>query len=258
MSDTEVQTVPNTDLKDGARPAASRRAIFLGLGLLAVIIAVFGAGKSGLLPDAETVTGWMESLNDSPWGLLAVVAVFCVAAFVGIPQFALIATAIAVFGPWYGAGYSWVANMVSGAMTFWIGRAAGEQAFRRYAGASAQRLSRFVGRNAMLTSAIVRNVPTGPFLLVNMAFGVSNAKFSDYWIGMGLGIIPKIALVAFAGRSLLAALQGNILIALLAAVAAVVTYIAGYLYFRRRAARARQIIADTSAPPVDSTRQAGD
>ena len=67
----------------------------------------------------------------------------------------------------------------------------------------------------MLTSAIVRNVPTGPFLLVNMAFGVSNAKFRDYWIGMGLGIIPKIALVAFAGRSLLAALQGNILIALL-------------------------------------------
>lgn len=246
-----------TDLKPAATPAP-RRAIFLGLGLLALIIAVFAAGKAGILPDASRVTSWMETLSGSPWGVVAVVAVFCVAAFVGVPQFALIAAAIAVFGPWYGAGYSWVANMVSGALTFWIGRAAGEQAFRRYAGASAQRLSRFVGRNALVTSAVVRNVPTGPFLLVNMAFGVSNAKFRDYWIGMGLGIIPKIALVAFAGRSLLAALQGNLGIAIIAGVAAVLTYAGAFVYFRRRAARARQNLAPTGASPVDSTVQAGD
>lgn len=249
MSDTEIPS--------SARPA-SRRAIFLGIVLLLVIAAVFAAGRMGLLPDVATVTGWMETLSESPWGLVAVVAVFCVAAFAGIPQFALIATAVAVFGPWYGAGYSWIANMVSGAITFWLGRAAGEQAFRRYAGASAQKLSHFVGRNALVTSAIVRNVPTGPFLLVNMAFGVSKAKFRDYWIGLGLGIIPKIALVAFAGRSLLAALQGNLAIAIIAAVAAVAVYVGGYIYFQRRAARGRQIIADEAASQVDSTAGAGE
>lgn len=245
------------DVPSQARPA-SRRALLMGLGLLLVIAGVFAAGKAGVLPTAEAVTGWMETLSGSPWGLVAVVAVFCLAAFMGIPQFALIAATIAVFGPWYGAGYSWVGNMVSGALTFWIGRVAGEQAFRRYAGASAQRLSRFVGRNALVASAIVRNVPTGPFLIVNMAFAVSNATFRDYWIGMGLGIIPKIALVAFAGRSLLAALQGNLAIALLAAAAAVAVYIGGYIYFRRRAARAGQNIAPIAASPVDSTAQAGD
>ena len=57
MSDTDAQSSPNTDLQDGARPAASRRAIFLGVGLLAVIIAVFGAGKVGLLPAAATMSG---------------------------------------------------------------------------------------------------------------------------------------------------------------------------------------------------------
>ena len=249
MSDTNLSS---------SSPPASRRAILLGVGLLLVIAGVFAAGKAGLLPDADRVTGWMATLSESPWGLMAVIAVFCVAAFVGIPQFALIAAAVAVFGPWYGAGYSWIANMISGGLTFWVGRAAGEQAFRRYAGASAQRLSRFVGRNALVTSAIVRNVPTGPFLLVNMAFGVSSAKFRDFWIGMGIGIIPKIALVAFAGRSLLAALQGNLGIAILAAVAAVAVYAGGYVYFRRRAARSRQIIADETASPVDSAAEAGD
>ncbi|PKP82938.1 MAG: TVP38/TMEM64 family protein [Alphaproteobacteria bacterium HGW-Alphaproteobacteria-18] len=246
-----------TDLPSTGRPA-SRRALILGLGLLGVIAGIFAAGKAGLLPDADTVTGMMATLSGSPWGLVAVIAVFCIAAFAGIPQFALIAAAVAVFGPWYGAGYSWIANMVSGAITFWVGRIAGEEAFRRYAGASAQKLSRFVGRNALVTSALVRNVPTGPFLLVNMAFGVSNATFRDFWIGLGLGIIPKIALIAFAGRSLLAALQGNLGIALLTAVAAVAVYAGGYIYFRRRAARTRQNIADPAASPVDSTGQAGD
>lgn len=247
------ETIPSPS----AQPA-SRRAILLGIGLLLLVGAVFAAGKAGLLPDAGTVTAWMETLSESPWGLVAVIAVFCVAAFAGIPQFALIAAAVAVFGPWYGAGYSWIANMVAGALTFWVGRVAGEQAFRRYAGASAQRLSRFVGRNALVTSAVVRNVPAGPALLVNMAFGVSSAKFRDFWIGLGIGIIPKIALIAFAGRSLLAALQGNLAIAIAAALAAVAVYAGGFLYFRRRAARTRQIIAGEAPSQVDRTAEAGD
>lgn len=243
-----------TDTPSATRPAP-RRALLAGLGLLVLVLAVFAAGKAGLLPDAETITGWMQALNHGPWGLIAVIAVFCIAAFIGVPQFALIAAAVAVFGPWYGAGYSWIANMISGAMTFWIGRAAGEEAFRRYAGRRAQKLSRFVGRNALAASAFVRNVPTGPFLIVNMAFGVSTAKFRDYWIGMGIGIIPKIALIAFAGRSLLAALQGNIGIAVLAALAAVAAYVGGYVYFRRRAARMGHNLAEDPASPVDSPGQ---
>lgn len=239
------------------RPAP-RRALLAGLGLLLLVLAIFAAGKAGLVPDAETITGWMQALNHGPWGLIAVIAVFCIAAFIGVPQFALIAAAVAVFGPWYGAGYSWIANMISGAITFWIGRAAGEEAFRRYAGRRAQGLSRFVGRNALLASAIVRNVPTGPFLIVNMAFGVSNAKFRDYWAGMAIGIIPKIALIAFAGKSLLAALQGNLGLAVLAAAGAAGVYAGGYFYFRRRAARLGHNLAEDTASPVDSARQPSD
>lgn len=234
----------------------SRRALFLGLALLGLLLAVFLAGKSGLLPDAAVLTDWMERLSDSPWGVIAVIMIFCAAAFIGVPQFVLIGAAIAVFGPLYGAAYSWIGNMVSGAVTFWAGRAAGEQAFRRYAGARAQQLSRFIGRNAFIASIVVRNIPTGPFLIVNMAFGVSNAKFRDFWLGMAIGVIPKIALIAFAGRSLLAALQGNIGIAILAALAAIGVYLAGYFYFRRRAAKMRQNLPGETSSPVDSTGQA--
>ena len=92
---------------------ANHRAFYIGLGLLVLALGVFALGKTGILPGREESLAWLESLSGSPWGLPAVVIVFCVAAFLGVPQFALIAASIAVFGPLPGAVYAWVANMVS-------------------------------------------------------------------------------------------------------------------------------------------------
>lgn len=245
MKDT-VQAPQETD-------TPARRAMVLGGVLLAVVLLVFGLGKLGVLPSGEVMTAWMDGMADSPWGLPALILVFCVAAFLGVPQFALIAAAVAVFGPWAGAGYSWIATMVSGALTFYVGRLTGEQAFRRYAGKTANRLAGFIGRNAFVASAVVRNVPTGPLLLVNMAFGVSHARFLPYWAGMGVGTIPKIILVAFAGRSLLAALQGNPVTAILTALAAIAIYAGIALWVRQRVRKSGQSVALIGAGEVDNS-----
>ena len=231
----------------------ARRAMVLGGVLLAVVLLVFGLGKLGVLPSGEAMTAWMDGMADSPWGLPALIVVFCVAAFLGVPQFALIAAAVAVFGPWAGGAYSWIATMVSGALTFYVGRLTGEQAFRRYAGKTANRLAGFIGRNAFVASAVVRNVPTGPLLLVNMAFGVSHARFLPFWAGMGVGTIPKIILVAFAGRSLLAALSGNPVTAILAALAAVAVYAVIAIWVRQRVRKSGQSVALIGAGEVDNS-----
>ena len=246
-----VQSPQNAD-------TPARRAMVLGGVLLAVVLLVFILGKLGVLPSGEAMTAWMDGMADSPWGLPALILVFCVAAFLGVPQFALIAAAVAVFGPWAGAGYSWIATMASGALTFYVGRLTGEQAFRRYAGETANKLSGFVGRNAMMTSAIVRNVPAGPALIVNMAFGVSHAKFLHYWAGMAIGIIPKIALIAFAGQSLFAAFRGNPLTAIAAAGAAIGVYVAIAAYARARMRKSRQSVALIGRNPVDSDAKSDD
>ncbi len=241
-----------------ASTPAPRRTLYAGIVLLLAVLAIFILGRAGYLPDAESVLGWARSLADSPWGLPAIIAVFCVAAFIGVPQFALIAASVAIFGPWLGAAYAWIANMTSGALTFWVGRLAGEPAFRRYAGKRAQKLSGFVGRNALAASALVRIMPSGPFLIVNMAFGVSHAKFRDYWMGMGLGILPKIALIAFAGRSLFAAIEGNPLIAVAAAMAAILVYGLIVWFVRRRTRLKRQFIAPGPSPAIDTDLKPSD
>lgn len=229
------------------------RAILATLALFALVIAIFVIGKFGDFVDLDALQGAVQSFADSPWGLLFLVFVFCISAFIGVPQFALIAGAVAAFGPWTGAIYSWLATMVSGGLTFWLGRFAGEETFRRYAGNSAQRLSGFVGRNAFAASAIVRNVPTGPFIVVNMGFGVIGASFFAFWGGMALGIVPKIAVVTFLGESLGQAISGNPMIAVLAALAAGLVWFALMLFARRRIATTGQSVSGSANIPVDSS-----
>ncbi|KCZ53011.1 TVP38/TMEM64 family protein [Hyphomonas pacifica] len=238
--------------------ANAKRGAVIGLIALLVIIGLFVIGKMANIVDATALQTFMDNVASSPWALPAIIVLFVLGAFIGVPQFALVAIAVAAFGPWLGAFMAWIANMVSGAVTFYAGRLAGEKAFRRYAGETANRLSGFVGRNAMMTSAIVRNVPAGPALIVNMAFGVSHAKFLHYWAGMAVGIIPKIALIAFAGQSLFAAFKGNPLTAIAAAGAAIGVYIAIATYARARMRKNRQSVALIGQNEVDTDAQADD
>jgi uncharacterized membrane protein YdjX (TVP38/TMEM64 family) len=214
--------------------ATAWRAVGVTLALFVGVAVVLVLGKTGAFGRFEDFQHALEALRGSVWGLPALIAVFCLSAFVGFPQFGLIAAAVVAFGPVNGFLYSWVATMVSGAMTFWLGRLAGEGTFRRYAGETANRMSVFIGRNAFMASLIVRNVPTAPFIVVNMAFGVSHAKFSHFLAGMAIGSVPKTALVAFAGSSVLAALQGTPWVAIGTALIAALGWIGLMLAARLR------------------------
>ena len=190
--------------------ARAWRAVAATLGLLASVALIFVFAKTAF--GVRTEHGfehWLTSFSGSPWGLPAAVAVFTVAAFIGAPQFILIAACVVAFGPWLGFLYSWVATVVSAAVTFYAGRLLGMRAMERFGGRSLHRLSDFVGRNAFVGSFIIRNVPSAPFGFVNMAFGVSRASFPSFILGCALGVLPKTALVALFGRSFMAIAVGK-------------------------------------------------
>lgn len=239
-------------------PAArSRKALRLGLAFGGAVILLLILGKTGVIGSLEAFVDEMQALADTPWALPAVIALFTVAAFIGLPQFGLIGAAVVAFGPVNGAIYSWIATMVSGTITFWLGRFSGQAAVARFSGERAARFTQFVRSNAFAASIVVRNVPTGPFLIVNMAFGAVRANFPAFFAGMGIGTLPKILLVTFAGQSLMAAMRGSPLIALgLAGVAALI--FAGIWYYARHRSRAGKVIAPNAAEPVDMSEQKAD
>jgi len=178
--------------------------LFGGVG----VVFVFGAQVFGV--DSErTLEGWLGAAR-GPWSLPVAVAAFAALAFVGTPQIVLIAAAVVAFGPMTGALYSWVGTMVSSGVGFYLGRTAGARALERISGEGVLRFMRLVGENGFLASLIVRLVPSAPFIVVNMAAGVTPMRVSHFLAGTGLGIIPKIALTAFAGASIVQMTRGEI------------------------------------------------
>lgn len=186
------------------------RVLVATLLLFAGVIALFAIGKSQLGLGAEVrLEHWLDGFGNSPWGLAAAIVAFTLSAFLGVPQFILIAACVVAFGPWWGFAYSWVATIVSAAVTYWLGRGPTARAVERFGGRTTERLKRFVGKNAFYASFMIRNVPSAPFIVVNMAFGAARASFPGYLGGCALGVLPKTALVAFFGGSFMSAVSGD-------------------------------------------------
>lgn len=177
--------------------------LFGGVG----IVFLFGAQVLGFNGEA-TVEQWLGAAS-GPWALPAAVAAFALLAFIGVPQFMLIAAAVVAFGPWTGFAYSWIGTMVSSLVGFYLGRFAGARALATISGESMQRFMGMVGRNGFLASLIVRLVPSAPFIVVNMAAGVTPMRVIQFAAGTAIGIVPKIALTAFAGNSIVQAMKGG-------------------------------------------------
>ncbi len=186
------------------------RAVLATALLLGAMIALFAVGKSQLGLEAEDqLEAWLAGFRHGPWGLVAAIVVFTVSAFFGAPQFILIAACVVAFGPWFGFLYSWIATVVSAGVTYWLGRGPTARLLARHGGKTVGRLTRFVGKNAFYASFMIRNVPSAPFIVVNMAFGAARASFPGFIAGCALGVLPKTALVAFFGGSFMTAVSGD-------------------------------------------------
>lgn len=191
------------------------RALLATLVLFAAVVALFALGKSWLglghgMNGAEArLEAWLSGFRSGPWGLIAAILLFTLSAFVGVPQFVLIAACVVAFGPWWGFAYSWIATVVSAGATYWLGRGPTARALERFGGKAVGRMTRFVGQNAFYASFMIRNVPSAPFIVVNMAFGAARASFPGFLAGCALGVLPKTALVAFFGGSFMTAVSGD-------------------------------------------------
>lgn len=197
-----IEFVTNMDAK-AWRSLAVSFVLFGGVGL----VFLFGAQVLGFNGEA-TVEGWLDAVH-GPLALPAAVAGFAILAFLGVPQFMLIAAAVVAFGPGRGFAYSWIGTMVSALVGFYLGRIAGAKTLERLSSESVRKFTEMVGRNGFLASLIVRLVPSAPFIVVNMAAGVTPMRMSRFIAGTAVGIVPKIALTAFAGASIVQVMRGQ-------------------------------------------------
>jgi uncharacterized membrane protein YdjX (TVP38/TMEM64 family) len=243
--------------------SAAWRTIWVSLVLLlSVVVLVVAADMTGL---TDTLDQKIIDLRNSPWGLPVTILAFLVTSFLAAPQYMLFAAAVVAFGVWTGFAYALIGTLVSSWIHFYMGRFGGAKLVERYGGDTLNRLSSFIGRNDFLASLIVRSVPTAPAVIVNMAFGASQANFWRYTAGVLIGSIPKLLIVAILGQSVMTAMGGSIMLAVGGAITVVAVGISVALAARKAVhdepalQKPGEASAKDSAPaptpvPADETR----
>ncbi len=210
------------------------RALAVTLGLFLVAAVMLAIGRLYYAAEIETfIDTWLGGAERARWGLPATILIFTLTAYVGAPQFVLITACVVAFGPEVGFWNAWAATIVSGAVTYATGRVSSAETRKRFGGATGGRFTRFMGRNAFMASFAVRFLPTAPFVVVNMAFGAAHANFWAFLAGLTLGVLPKTAIVAFAGDVIFDWVQGKLGAAALSGVIAIALWFIGVVLIRR-------------------------
>ncbi len=214
--------------------ARAWRAVAVSVAMVVVVAIMLVIGR---LFYGDQIAAFVDSTlgeaRRENWGLLATILVFTLTAYVGAPQIVLIGACVVAFGPEQGFWFAWIATIVSGAATYFTGRLSSTETQKRFGGATGGRFTRFMGKNAFLASLIVRSLPTAPFIVVNMAFGAARVNFWAFIGGLALGVLPKTAIVAFAGDGIMDAFEGKLGSAALMGAAAIVIWILVMVAVRR-------------------------
>lgn len=224
------------------------RAVALSAALVIGVLALLVVGRVYFGPQ---ITAFIDSTlglaQREHWGLPATIIVFILTSFVGAPQFVLIGACVVAFGPVDGFWYAWIATIISGVVNYFVGALTSAHTTKHFGGATGGRFTRFMNKNAFLASLLIRNVPSAPFIVVNMAFGAARVNFLAFVLGMALGVLPKTAIVAFGGAAIMTALEGNVGVAALMVLAAIVVWFLG-VFLVRHFMRASE--SSRSEPPT--------
>ena len=86
--------------------------------------------------------------------------------------------------------------MCSATATFAMGHAFGARSVRRLSAGRAASMIRVMRRHGALASGIVRVTPSAPFVVVNAVCGAARVPPWKFWLGTGIGIVPKILMIA--------------------------------------------------------------
>ena len=222
------------------------RSLFFWVGL--AVLAGFAVLTTSVNFDAGSMAHWFELVAKSPFAIPASFVIYTGLAFVSAPQWMLHGASVFAFGPMQGAIIAWSATMVSASFDFWLGRRLGAERVSKMTGSLVEKLIDIVQRHGFWTSLIVRIVPTGPFIVVNMAAGVTRMKFWAFFVGTAIGIIPKIVTIAFFGEGIQGAVSGRGPIYVGVIVAIALLWI-GIMYFAGAKLKAKSQHDDKAVSP---------
>lgn len=165
--------------------------LFAVAGFLALLFVLFRL--TGLQEHFSLAYVQQQFLHNKLSGMLIFIALFALGNLVQIPGWLFLAAAVLALGRVWGGVATYLAAVVSCAVTFWVIRLFGGDALRQLKGRWARRLlARLDARpvsSIVLLRMLLQTVPA-----LNYTLALSGVSFRSYLIGTALGLPLPIAL----------------------------------------------------------------
>ena len=243
LMDPEAPVDPDKLLDDFVPPESRSPARERLVGIAAfvfVLAALAAAWQFSPLHDwlkVQALVNLGDRIEDMSLAPVVVLGAYVIAGLLVLPVMLVITVTGIVFGPLVGGIYALAGSLLSGAVTYAIGRRLGRETVRRLAGKRLNAITRGLAKRGLLTIILVRVVPVAPYTIVNVVAGASHIGWRDFLVGTALGMLPGIAATVLFVDRLIDAVRhpGPKTIALLALIAAALIALA-LLVHRRLAA----------------------
>ncbi|UXY13960.1 VTT domain-containing protein [Chitiniphilus purpureus] len=222
------------------------RGRFITFGVVAVLLCVLAAvwrfTPLSEYMNPQALSQVAQVVQDMPFTPVLVLLVYLLAALLVIPHSVQVAATGLVFGPWAGLAYAVAGTAFTSAVTYGIGHWMGRDTVRRLAGGKLSRLSRTLAKRGVISVALLRQIPLGPYALVNIVCGASHISFRDFMLGTLLGMTPGSVVMLLFLHHFTEAIRNPsmgafIALAAIAAVLVGVAYAATRILRRRAAER---------------------
>lgn len=163
----------------------------------------------GFREDAAHAVSLLGEMSDSRWALPVAAAIFIVGSLFFVPQWALIAASIAAFGLTQGGIIAWACTTLAASLHLGVTVAFRDRLAGRLTGERMERLRKLFARNSFQSGLVIRVIPSGPFVLVNVAAGLAGVRPMPFIAGTMVGIVPKIVLTGLVTQGLVSTARGQ-------------------------------------------------
>jgi uncharacterized membrane protein YdjX (TVP38/TMEM64 family) len=126
------------------------------------------------------------------WGVLLLIALFCVGELVHVPGFVFVAAAVIAYGRLGGGALGYVGALCSVTVSFWVVRGVGGKPLGAIRWRFVQRILGHLEAHPVRTVTILRLLLwMAPQL--NYALALSHVRYRDYLLGSALGLALPVA-----------------------------------------------------------------
>ena len=219
--------------------------------LVIAVVAIIGSGLLGkYTPLAAAIqparlAAQIERFGHTPWGPVAMVALYVIGGFVMMPLLALLAATALVFEPVTAIAVALTGALLNATAVYFAGATLVREWAERSFGAAIARVRAALQARGVIAVAMIRMVPVAPFSLVNVAAGSIGIPFREYLFGTFLGLAPGTVLICVFGQELKDLLRdpspGRVVTVLAIAAAWILLSLAIQRFVSRRNAGAAQV-----------------